>query len=216
MPNDLVRVSDAGRILLSKKEAYFWGDERSVVEVKGWVTCLMRERGKIVPGSRRSGHNVWTTTGREYLAMLMSYTTANTNATYRNDRIAYIGVGTGAQPEDASVANLIAPVAYNGSAHFLAPIDQTLTEFPLRPTRTTVRYSRIFAEDEISSIGTPSVLVSEFGLFTDGNQNSFVAGARDITLANAGLQAPVAYKAMPDPVEKTSGIELELDWEIRF
>ena len=213
MPNDLVQVSDAGRISLSKKEMYFWGDERSVVEVKGWVTCLLRERGKIVPGSRRSGHNVWTNTGREYLSMLMSY--APNGTPFRNDRIAYMGVGTGFQTEDSSVAGLISPAAYYGTS-FLAPIDNSVTGFPLRPTRTTVRYVRIFTESDITPGNSAPVLVSEFGLFTNGHNNSFTVDARDTTLGNAALQAPVAYKAMTEPIEKTSGIELELDWEIRL
>jgi hypothetical protein len=216
MPNDLVHVSDAGRISLSKKAAYFWGDEKSVVEVKGWVTCLLRERGKIVPGSRRSGHNVWTDTGREFLALLMSYK-STTSTTYRNDRIAYIGVGTGAQTEDSDVVGLISPIAYNGSGDFLAPIDHSLTTFPTLPIRrTSVRYTRAYAEDELSTISTPTVLINEFGLFTDGHQNTFAVDGRDKSLANATAQSPVAYKAMLEPVQKTSGIELEIDWEIRF
>jgi hypothetical protein len=214
MPNDLVQVSDAGRISLSRKEAYFWGNEKSVVEVKGWVTCLARERGKIVPGSLRSEHNVWTNTGREFLAMLMTMASSG-SANLRDDRIAYIGAGTGFQNEDASVAGLITPVAYSGTT-FLAPIDHSLTEFPLRPTRTTVRYVRVFSESEITPLNTSPKLISEFGLFTNGHQNSFAVNSRDTSFGNAALQAPVAYKALSEPIEKTSGIELEIDWEIRY
>lgn len=213
MPRELVRVTDAGRILLNKKEAYFWGTERSVVEVKGWVSCLLRERGKIVPGSRRDGHNIWTNTGREYLAMLQTLKTDGATA-YRSDHIAYIGVGTGLQTEDAAVTNLIQPVAYTGST-FLAVVSHASTDFPLRPTRTTVRYVRVFAENEVTT-GGGSVFISELGLFTDGQQNSFAAGGRDTTLANALLQSPAAYKQLSEPVEKTAGLEFEIDWEIRF
>lgn len=214
MPNDLVHVNDAGRISVSKREAYFWGAERSVVEVKGWVSCLLRERGKIVPGSRREGHNIWTNTGREFLAMLMTYQ-PNGSTAYRSDRIAYMGVGIGLQTEDASVVGLREPVSYAGSS-FLAPVSHSLTDFPLRPTRTTVRYSRIFAEDEITYGGVTSRLISELGLFTDGHQNSFAQGGRQVEQTSALLQSPAAYKAILEPIEKTTGLEFEIDWEIRF
>jgi hypothetical protein len=150
--SDIVRVMDrgianlrsrAGEIIGGRK----WGDGDSVVEVQGWVKLLMRERGKIVPGSHREGHNIWTNTGREYLALLMSIASAPSTG-FRSDKIAYIGVGTGAQVEEAGVLRLITPVAYV-TGQFLAPLDVPPT-FPLTPTRTTVRYHRIFAEDQIT------------------------------------------------------------------
>src|SRR3989304_5181081 len=75
---DLVKVADMGFARLRTKAGEFiagreWmEDQKPVVEVKGWVKLLMRERGKIVPGSLREGHNIWTNTGRECLARLMS------------------------------------------------------------------------------------------------------------------------------------------------
>lgn len=209
---DLVRVNDAGRILLNKKEAYFW-DSPSVVEVKGWVSALLRERGKIVPGSRRDGHNIWTNTGREFLAMLMSYQ-ADAVSAYRNDRIGYIGVGAGVQSEDVNVLKLQVPLAYYGTS-FLAEIDHAATSFPLSPTRTTVRFSRVFREDEIT-FNVAKISISELGLYTNGNQNSFVPGGRAVGIDDAPYQSPVAYKLLEDPVEKTNALEFQVDWEIRF
>ena len=214
MLNDFVRVNDAGRLLLNKKVAYFWGDEKSVVEVKGWVSALLRERGKIVPGSRREGHNVWTNTGREFLAMLMTYKPDGVTP-FRNDRICYVGAGTGLQTEDANVYGLLAPVSYRAGL-FLAPVDHVATDYPLTPTRTTVKYSKVFAEDELTFGTTASVLISELGLFTNGHQNSFIAGERQREQDFARFQSPAAYKGLVEPVEKTSGLEFQVDWEIRF
>lgn len=214
MLNDFVRVSDAGQLLLNKKAVYFWGDEKSVVEVKGWVSVVLRERGKIVPGSRRDGHNIFTNTGREFLAMLMTYKTDGSTP-YRDDRVAYMGAGVGLQTEDVNVSSLIAPSAYRAGL-FLAPVDHVATEYPLRPTRTTVKYSKIFAEDELTFGTTTSLMISELGLFTNGHQNSFIAGERQREQDYARFQSPMAYKSLVEPVEKTSGLEFQVDWEIRF
>jgi hypothetical protein len=219
MQSDIVRVSDSGRLLLNKKEAYLWGDEKSVVEVKGWVTTLFRERGKIVPGSRRSGHNIWTNTGREYLAMLMTLKDI-TGAAYRSDRIAYIGIGRGAQIEDVGVTALTEPVVFTGSS-FLAPIEITATYFPLLPSRTSVRYTRTFGEYEITVPGQETAIISELGLFTNGNRTTFEVSdtlgvGRDTSIVAAAEQAPVAYKSLVEPVEKTNGLEFQVEWEVRF
>jgi hypothetical protein len=219
MHSDIVRVSDGGRLLLNKREVHFWGDDKSVVEVKGWVKTLCRERGKIVHGSHREGHNIWTNTGREYLALLMTIMN-NDGGFYRRDQIAYIGVGSGAQLEDAGVTALASPLRYTGST-FLAPLLHSATSFPLLPTRTSVRYSRTFGETEITVPGEPSILISELGLFTNGNATTFVVSeslgvGRDVGMQNAAAQAPVAYKCMAEPVEKTSGLEFQVEWEVRF
>lgn len=214
---DIVRVMDSGFARLRSKTAGIiggrdWSEEKSVVEVQGWVKLLMRERGKIVPGSHRDGHNIWTNTGREYLALLMSIVTAPTTG-YRNDKISFIGVGTGAQLEEANVLGLITPAAYL-SGQFLAPLDVPPT-FPLTPTRTTVRYHRIFAEDEITLSTGSTVNISEMGLFTNGRQSDYAVGLRDTTLAGASTQSPAAYKAF-EPIGKKDSLQLEVSWEIRF
>lgn len=223
MFKDIVRVADQGFVKLRNRlgksfveRAWFDpSDEKSVVEVKGWVKVCLRERGKIVPGSVREGHNIWTNTGREYLALLMSIETAPTTA-FRNDRIAYIGVGTGSTVEDVGVLNLVTPVQY-ATGQFLAPLDVPPT-FPLTPTRTTVRYHRTFAEDEITLSPGSQVDISEMGLFTNGSPTAVPAyspGTRDTGITNAGSQAPNAYKTF-EPIGKTDSLELEIAWEIRF
>lgn len=215
--NDIVRVLDRGFANLRSRAGAFiagreWDDTKSVVEVQGWVKMVMRERGKIVPGSHREGHNIWTNTGREYLAMLMSIQTGPSTA-FRNDRIAYIGVGTGAQIEEAGVLGLVTPAAYV-TGQFLAALDVPPT-FPLTPTRTTVRYHRIFSESEITISPGSTVNISEMGLFTNGRQSDYSVGLRDTTLANAAAQSPAAYKSF-EPIGKKDSLQLEVSWEIRF
>lgn len=214
---DIVRVLDRGFANLRSKAGAIiagrdWDDTKSVVEVQGWVRMLMRERGKVVPGSHREGHNIWTNTGREYLALLMSIQTGPSTG-FRNDRVAYIGVGIGAQVEEAGVLSLVSPTAYV-TGQFLAALDVPPT-FPLTPTRTTVRYHKIFNEDDITIAPGSTVNISEMGLFTNGRQSDSAVGLRDTTLAQASNQSPVAYKAF-EPIGKKDSLQLEVSWEIRF
>jgi len=217
MFQDLVRVTDRGFAHLRTRAGEFiagreFGEEKSVVEVKGWVNLCLRERGKIVPGSRRDGHNIWTNTGREYLALLMSL---NGLTTFRQDAIAFIGVGIGSTLEDVNVLNLVNPVAFQPSIYLADLVNPP--SFPLTPTRTTVRYKRTFTEDEIT-LAPGTVNISEMGLFTNGSPTAPVAyspGSRDVTYANRMSQAPAAYKTF-EPVPKTNALQLEIAWEIRF
>lgn len=215
---DEVRVSDAGFVGLidpmtgktvSERVWHAKGD--SVVQVEGWVKLVMRERGKIVPGSFREGHNIWTNTGREYLALLMSSNAGP--VAFRTDRITYLGLGTGAQVEEAGVLGLVTPVAFS-TGQFLAPFDVPPT-FPLSPTRTTVRYRRVFVEDEITITPGSTVNISEMGMFTNGRQSDYAVGLRDTTIGSSAAQSPAAYKAL-EPVGKKDSLQLEVSWEIRF
>lgn len=188
-------------------------DNKEKVQIEGFVSLGCRERGKKVRGSQRGGKNIWTLTGREYLAQLMSYSSYGPpEVAYRRDRMRYIGFGTGSQPEVSSVTSLVTPIAFDAGSNFLAQL--SLPTFPLSPSRSTVRYSRSFSETELSVVGT--VVLSEAGLYTDGDPASnFDPATRDVTLANALLQAPNAYKVF-EPLTKTQNFVLEASWEIRF
>jgi hypothetical protein len=209
--SDAVRVSDAGIVRAGTTERS-WGSEKSVVEVKGWVKLVLRERGKKI--TEREGHNVWTNTGREFLTQRISLDLASPSSTIRTDAVAFIGVGIGAKTEEPGVLSLQTPIAYDTSL-FLAEI--TGVSFPAYPVRTTVEYQRTFAETEITIIpGT--VLVSELGLFTNGDPagtpaNGFGTRLRGTT--DMGAVAPVAYKSF-EPVAKTENMQLEIFWQIRF
>jgi hypothetical protein len=131
---------------------------------------------------------------------------------YRSDRIAYIGAGIGSQLEEANVTGLVDPVALEGST-FLAEVEAPVV-FPLSPTRTVVKFVRSFSEGQITTGPTP-VAISEIGLFTDGNQDTLVAGGRNIFISQALAQSPVAYKTF-EPIEKTNNLVFDVEWEIRF
>lgn len=184
--------------------------EQNLMEVHGWVNIVARERGKLVRAKCRSGHNVWTATGREFLALGMSYSAVGVK--YRSDGIYYIGVGVGSQPAEPGVTALVSPVSFDGSA-FLAAVDVPPT-FPLYPTRTSVRYHITFDETQLlygPDSGHPVAQnnISELGLFNYGSP------ARATDLASAPTQAPVAYKSF-DPIGKTSALKFEIAWEVRF
>lgn len=230
--SDKVGSSDGGSIQLRSKGSVvghreFGGEEdmyKPLIHTEGWVRLFMRERGKIVPGSHRSGRNTWTNTGREYLALHQTINAGLPDppawwvgpCPYRVDLIGYVGVGIGAQIEDPGVLNLNTPVAYSGGASgtFLAPIEAV--SFPLTPVSTTVEYHILFGETEISQDVSSVVNVSEMGLFTNGDPTTDRAsGARLTNLDNALYQAPVAYKTF-EPINKRRDLELEIFWQIRF
>lgn len=196
--------------------------EKESVQIEGFFSAVCRERGKLVYGTRREGKNIWTLTGREYLAQLMSYSAygssahnggvSNPDVPARDDRIRYIGFGTGTRPEVSSVSALVTPIAFDGGGNFLAQV--ALPSYPLSPSRTTVEYSRTFTELELSFSGT--VVLTEAGLFTDGAPaSSYAPRTRDITLANAAAQAPDAYKSF-EPLKKTQNFVFDVAWQIRF
>jgi hypothetical protein len=215
---DNVKVADRLRMLVKDKasdkviEEFLSEYSGDRIHAKGFVSLHLRERGKIVKGSKREGSNIWTLSGREHLAQLQSYRNYSTSAGERRDRIRYIGFGTGSQPEVSSVSALVNPIAFDGSNNFLAQV--ALPTYPLAPSRTTVRYSRVFEETELSVLGT--VVLTEAGLFTDGDPGSdFSPGTRNTSLPDALLQAPNGYKVF-EPLTKTQNFVLEVSWEVRF
>lgn len=209
---ELVRVADRLRLRNNAGASLDTGPERSVVEVTGWVDIVLRERGKIV--ATRHAKNVWTNTGREYLSQLMSLQIGGT--TYRNDAVAYFGAGTGMQLEEPGVTKLVTPIEYDQGL-FLADIQSI--NFPLYPVRTTVAYKRVYAENEISMVPGVTVMVSEFGLYTNGDPSNlpvaYAFNTRNRSYDVSKDAAPVAYKTF-EPVGKTPAMQLEVSWEIRF
>lgn len=224
--NDYISIAQAGFAnLRTRAGAVIAGrdlsDEKSVIEIKGWVSLVCRERGKIVRGTQRSGHNIWTNTGREYVAMLMAIAGNTPDLSYyRSDRMAYIGVGTGSQMETPSVTGLVEPIEYV-AGQYLASLD--LPDFPLYPTRTTVRFHRIFLENQITLNVGSRVNISEMGLFTNGDPTSNppfqspvdAVPGRSTSIGDAALQSPMAYKTF-EPIGKTDAMQLEVSWEIRL
>ena len=191
------------------------------VRIEGFFSCVCRERGKLVSGTRREGKNIWTLTGREYLARLMSYSAYGTIDTpARNDRIRYIGFGIGVSPEVSSVTRLVSPIAYDETSGGIFLAELAIPTYPFQTSGsygTSVRYTREFKENELST--STQVLLTEAGLFTDGSPTSspipFTPKTRDLSLDEAINQAPAGYKSF-EPLKKTMNFVLQVAWEVRF
>lgn len=190
------------------------------VYVEGFVSMVCRERGKIVPGTRREGKNIVTLAGREFYARVASYASYSPLAKARLDGVRYVGFGLGTTPEVSSVSKLVSPIAYDlsGGGLFLAELAIPTYPFQTAGTFGTVaRYTREFAELELSTSGTVSL--TEAGLYTDGSPTAaptpFAPGTRNLTLAQATFQAPNAYRTF-EPLPKTQKFVLQIAWEIRF
>ena len=200
---------------------------KSCPEIQGHMTVqLLNQAGKVV--TQTEGYNIWTLTGREYLSELIALQVFNTveanRTTYRNDRVAYIGMGTGVQPEIAGVANLVYPVGYDTGTQdgtFLAVLDPA--EFPATSsgtTRTSVRFSRTFSSGEYSvpTVNNPSgsIVLTEGGLYTDGDPtNNFAVGTISTAFGDSFGFSPVAYKTF-EPITKTPDFTMRVIWEVRF
>jgi hypothetical protein len=188
---------------------------------QGYVTVVVYDENG-VPIHRREGHNIWTLTGREYLALLMSYANDDKDK-FRDDRICYIGFGEGAFPESYSVARLHTPLQFSSETFLTEFIRPPV--FPLAPARTVVRYEKVIGEESITFDDNPGheeeAFISEVGMFTDGSDYDIGAyrmwdpGSREITTAAASKQRPVAYKSF-DPIPKKKTYSVYLMWEVRF
>jgi hypothetical protein len=160
----------------------------------------------------RLGHNVWTNTGREYSAGVKTYQENRTPL--RNDRICYVGLGSGTQPETVNVQRLVTPIQFS-AGKFLNEINHARTSFQsVSGVRTAVRYSCIFERQHINIGGENTVLISECGLFTDGDLLTFAVGGRSTMIGESLSQSPIAYHSF-DPIPKTPNVQLDIIWELR-
>lgn len=184
-------------------------------EANLWM-CL-RERGKIVPGSLREGHNVFTISGRNWLSKLCAWSTvSSTDSPFTERRVRWIGVGTGSLLEVTTVSALSVP-SLATSVDYIAPI-----QTPEFPSATSVRFIKEFGTNEITVTGVP-VTVSEAGLFADVNpaagaptEDIPAGGGVTTTLTpTLGSNPPVAYKSF-EGLTKTVDFTLEVRWDFRF
>jgi hypothetical protein len=192
---------------------------KSCPEIQGHLTIqTFDRRGKVVQES--SGFNIWTLTGREYLSeviALNAFSSNPTRQTFRDDRVAYIALGTGSQEEVAEVRKLTVPVGLGGTASgtFLSPIDTCL--FPATAsttTKTSVQFIKEFSSSDYSP--SSSIVLTEAGLFTDGNPNdNWSLGTLSTAFAQSSYFSPVAYKNF-EPITKTSDYSMKIVWEVRF
>lgn len=182
-------------------------------EIKGHLHYELREGGKL--RQEFDGFNIWTLTGREFLAEKIALQAWSPRTLFRDDVVAYIGVGSGAQAEVSEITSLVDPVPYK-TGEYLAAIDAP-AEFPTSGTSTTntsVRFVREFAQGEIS-LGY-NVVLTEAGLYTDGDpDNDWDTDSTPTDFSTAASRAPVAYKTY-EPVTKTTQFTLKVVWDVRF
>ena len=192
--------------------------ENIFVEANMWL--CMRERGKLVPGSHRDGHNVFTVTGKNWLSKLVAWSTIGaTDIPYTNRRVRWAGVGAGSQIEAPTVSALVTPLLATVT-DYLRPIQSVVY-----PTSTSVQFIKEFSTSEITIAQAP-VLITEAGIYADVRPADG-GGTEDtsydpINLPSAtildptkGNNALIAYKAF-DGLSKTTDFTLELRWELRF
>lgn len=171
---------------------------------------LFDERGK--RRGLREGKNICTLTGREHIAQLLALAARSPRTTYREDRISYFGVGTGAQPEVSNITSLIEPVPYR-TAEFLAPVLAPAT-FPTGDSQTSVQFVREYGKNEIS-LGY-NVVLTEAGMFTDGDPNNdFDISGTPTDYSTTSGRAPMFYKTF-EPITKTTQFSLRGVWEVRI
>lgn len=180
--------------------------------IQGRFRVEAREGGKL--RAVREGKNICTLTGREHIAELLGLAAWSPRTLWRDDRVAYIGMGIGAQPEVAEVYSLVAPTAYRAGV-FLAPLNAPTT-FAASGTgtpRTSVQFIREYGFGELS-IGV-NVVLTEAGLFTDGDPDADWAflPAVSTTMAGASARAPMFYKTF-EPITKTTGLTMRVVWEV--
>lgn len=187
------------------------------IQITANVFLCMRERGKLVPGSRREGHNVFTSTGRNILSRLIAWQTIGaTDIPYTHKRMRWMSVGSGTQLEAVNVASLNNPLPVLG-ANYLAAIQSI--EFL---DSTSVRFIKVFGTAEVTFSSTP-VPITEAGLFADvnpasmgGTEDSPVGGGFNTTLSpEVSEYPPCAYKAF-EALTKTQDFTLEVRWDFRF
>ena len=217
---DLVRLKDRAVFFLGKKLGEYlitnWDQQ---VAATGYVKlCGLDDMHRVVRGTRREGHNVCTTVGREWLSRLMTYQTQavlpSQDVAERDDRIRYIGVGAGVQDEVPGVTGLVTPLKYRDN-DFLAEVSSH--DFPLTSSvssSTAVRYSLLAEKTDISILGTQAV--SELGLFTCGSPGSdYAPRTRSISHDDASDQPPMFYKSF-EAFNKTQKFSMAVSWDVRF
>lgn len=179
---------------------------------------LLRERGKVVPGSLRAGHNVFTDVGRGWLTRLIAWNTiGGSDSPFTERRVRWVSLGSSSQEETAGISAMVAPLKYD-QVNYLAALSSV--EFP---DYNSARFIRAFGTNELNQEGS-AVIISEAGLFADVNPAD-ASNPDDVpalpgtyeTVLNpvVSSNSPIAYKSF-EPLTKTQDYSLEIQWELRF
>jgi hypothetical protein len=184
------------------------------------VRLQMRERGKLVHGSIREGHNVFTVNGMNWLSTLMAWQTiSGLDVPYTNRRVRWMGAGSGTQLESANVSLLAYPILCT-TTNYLQPVQSVSF-----PSSTSVQFTKEFGASEITIAGAP-VAVSEIGLYADvspannGAINDVSYNPSELPSATmldptVGTNPLIAYKTF-EPLTKTIDFSLLVNWEFLF
>lgn len=204
----IIETSDATRRAQDDLREFV---EKSRPTISGHVELELRDARDGRLRQRTTGENVLTLTGREFyteLALLASFSPTF----FRNDRLAYFGLGKGAQAEVPEVLSLVDPIQYT-AGEFLAAVQAPAT-FPASvTTRTVGRLTREYGRTEISFAG--AVVVTEAGIFSTGDPaDNWNTLARPTDMATTSADAPFFYKTF-EPITKTVDTTLRLIWELR-
>jgi len=191
----------------------------------------VRERGKIV--RRERTHNIVTNIGRQFLAEVISSSTAEPTITREQDEVVrYIGFGIGGSRQVSSLAGS-APYStdYPGSntqtdtdltvTGLQRPVMVTSDPLYMReiaapntfPTATSVRFTAVFSETDINFGSYASVPLSEIGLYTSAADPSLPNGAAGAYPGAGGLM--IAYDTF-NTIHKSGVFSIEVRWEFRF
>lgn len=183
---------------------------RDVQRLEGRFYCCVKRGGRVA--IEREGKNVCTLVGKEMYAQLPALAALG-GSRLRSDAIAYIGLGSGNQPQEPSLTSLIAPIAYL-PGQFLAPLDvPTFATIEGDALAIATTFRRTWVRGEISLGQT--VLVSEAGLFSNGDPRNgwAVPGPTDLTTAAAFT--PLFYKSFePVPIGLDDD-SYAIIWEVR-
>lgn len=198
---------------------------KSDIEINMNFRAVLRRGGKIVPGSRREGHNVFTNHGRDWLSRLVGWKQLASGGVddkaFTQRRIRWVGVGTGTQLELATVTQITTPAKATATDYFI-PIQ--VVDYP---TTTSVRFVTEFGAAQISLLPTDIVTITEAALFTDVQRVGTVGGLDDLPYDGVGGSGawtlnptvqnnpPVAYKAFIG-IPKTTDFTFEIQWTLRI
>lgn len=164
---------------------------------EAWLTD---EQGRVVPGSRRVGHNVFTDTGRDWLRDLVSWSALSPDVALDSRRFRWVGVGTGSQLELNNIEGLVTPLALSGGDY--------ITTLPAwtAPTLTSKKFTIVFGAGAFGG----DYAISEAGIFVDVHD-----GVGTLLDPSVSDNVPVAYKAF-DALTKLDAQTLTVTWEFRF
>lgn len=185
--------------------------------------CCLRDRnGKVVPGSKRILHNVFTDVGRDWIAHLVAWSSlGDPDIAVTQRRVRWVAVGTGlTQEELGSITSIEVPTPIDEAANYLSPVNDAT--FPPGDVPTT-RFWKEFGTEEITLVDNPIVPITEAALFVDVHRADEIGGAEDspvsglTTTLNPKVMnnAPVAY-ARFEKVTKTRDFSFEILWDFRF